>query len=149
MVCCTGPGLTEALYILYIHKTCVWHVNKIKFWQWTKYCWQWLTSRQRDNTATFRQKISGHKFQSGLDTKTLIEWSSVVTWLWLVDRLYYQRVSSDFLSSKLYEEGASHYEGGEASCLESEWERGPVRQWPHQLLIYAWNFFIGWATNLI
>jgi hypothetical protein len=55
--------------------------------------WQWLTgdrpdlsserAHHRDNTATFRQRIiSGHKFQSELDTKTT-DWPTVVTWLWL------------------------------------------------------------------
>jgi hypothetical protein len=82
----------RVLVYMNIHKTCdIYNVNYIKFWQWTKYCWQRLTGDRpdlsseraphRDNTANFRQKISGHKSQSELDTKT--DWPSVVTWLWL------------------------------------------------------------------
>jgi hypothetical protein len=35
MICCTEPGLTEALFILYIHKTYTTCKMKKKNWHWT------------------------------------------------------------------------------------------------------------------
>jgi hypothetical protein len=93
MIGCTEPGLTEALYIVYIHKTRVTcKMQKKKTWQWTNTAnsdWQETdpTSRQRGRLTETKQQLSDR-----INTWSQVpHWarhqdvltSYVVMWFWL------------------------------------------------------------------
>jgi hypothetical protein len=85
IICCTGPGLTEALYILYMYFNHIQHVkckclvysdkwrittdNDSDKWQTHPLVRE--SAPHKDKTATVKQQqTSGHEPQTGLDTKT-------------------------------------------------------------------------------